>query len=533
MSHHRSTAVLAALAVLGTAALAATFTTLDDYDSNGVPDNLETTRDTYSQAFRDDVVASLPERRDLLLTNPEFIDPDAVANLHFDEDADVTISFVHEGAGYLNVAGVFFYDTDAPPTSAADVERVVVFPNASLRGAGGGLRMGDTVDLGEVQAGQSMGFFVTANGFKRNVGVTEGNWTVYSLDDLNPESTAALRRHVVLLDDPDDDRFVIAFEDLRRDRSGNDNDFNDVMLSVRVTPETALDTTGVETLIDAGDRDGDGVANHEDDYPDDAARAFKTLYPATGPGTLAYEDQWPSMGDYDFNDLVLHYRITEARNADDEIVDVTLRYTPVAMGAARHNGLRVRLPVARSAVDTVTRSVDDGGRSTWSTLSGHTDAVVSVFSDAYDLIAPASGNKYANTEDGTTLVTGKSVELRIVFDEPLADDALGAAPYDTYLVNGGAEVHLAGFEPSDSADRTLLGTADDATDLDAGESYVNADGLPWALHVPRVFEHPVEGQSVVTGYADFERWAESGGTEKPDWHRRPHSSRSVIWRASD
>ncbi len=56
------------------------------------------------------------------------------------------------------------------------------------------------------------------------------------------------------------------------------------------------------------DSDGYGVPDDEDDYPYDPERAFNNFYPSGNYVSLAFEDLWPGLGDYDFNDLVLDYQ---------------------------------------------------------------------------------------------------------------------------------------------------------------------------------------------------------------------------------
>ena len=52
----------------------------------------------------------------------------------------------------------------------------------------------------------------------------------------------------------------------------------------------------------AFDPDSDGVQTTADAFPDDAQRAFVVRTPAIGWDTIAYEDSYPAVGDYDFND---------------------------------------------------------------------------------------------------------------------------------------------------------------------------------------------------------------------------------------
>lgn len=476
-------------------------------------------REPYSEAFRKDVVASLPERQDLTLVRPQLVENALERNLRFVEDAEVEVSFVHEGAGYRNTVGVFPFLSGAPPSSPAEVAHHVVFPNASFANSGGNLRMGDTVGLGHVSSGTSLGFWLNANGWQGAAGITGGHWTVYSIDDLNGIADPALRRQTILLRDPDQGRFVIAFEDIRRDRGG-DKDFNDVILTVRVTPYSAVDTSGIPDLVLAQDVDGDGVANGQDDYPDDPARAFRVEHPAAGVnGVLAFEDLWPARGDYDFNDLVVSYHMTEARDAAGQVVDLTCRYTVLARGASYHNGLQVRLPLAPEQVAQTTRRFDAYAAESWPLRGDQTQATLEVFADAHQILTNAPGYLFANTEPGSPQRTSRVVEVRFEFAQPLDPQVLGAAPYDTYLERGGVEVHLPGFQPSDTLDASLIGTGDDGTLLGTDYTFRTPWGQPWVLHLPSgAWKHPHEKISIEQAYARFIPWVQSSGAEHADWY---------------
>ncbi|MEF1342304.1 LruC domain-containing protein, partial [Vibrio rotiferianus] len=81
-----------------------------------------------------------------------------------------------------------------------------------------------------------------------------------------------------------------------------------------------------------------------------------SVYPSSDTyATMAFEDRWPLMGDYDFNDVVWRYRVTELLNGQRELKTITVDYTLQAMGAGYSNGFAVKLPnVDSSNVASVT-----------------------------------------------------------------------------------------------------------------------------------------------------------------------------------
>ena len=91
------------------------------------------------------------------------------------------------------------------------------------------------------------------------------------------------------------------------------------------------------------DTDGDGIADSDDDYPNDASMAFNNYTPVTGYGSLAFEDLWPSKGDYDFNDLITDYRFISVTDANNKVVKITGEFIVRAFGAGLHNGFGFQL----------------------------------------------------------------------------------------------------------------------------------------------------------------------------------------------
>ncbi|MEZ4931643.1 MAG: hypothetical protein R2788_05880 [Saprospiraceae bacterium] len=49
-------------------------------------------------------------------------------NLYLSQGADVYLTFLHEGAGYKNTLGYYYYDADNPLASEADLVKIIVFP---------------------------------------------------------------------------------------------------------------------------------------------------------------------------------------------------------------------------------------------------------------------------------------------------------------------------------------------------------------------------------------------------------------------
>ena len=222
---------------------------LGSYDSNGVPDYLDVS-DVVSQETLDTIRLALPEGFPVPDYNPQYISSGYDTDVILTEAADVWVTFVGEGAGYRNVLGFYTYDTSQPRTSAPSAEEItIIFPNVSARGSGGGLEVGNKVKIGTFEAGTGIGWVLLANAWS-NGSVGNGLWRLFSNPDFNPESDPSLRYHNVLLSDPDNERIILGFEDIRRDYGSCDNDFNDALFYVTANPFTAISTENIGLITD-------------------------------------------------------------------------------------------------------------------------------------------------------------------------------------------------------------------------------------------------------------------------------------------
>jgi len=78
------------------------------YDKNiGAPTNMINIANEIPTTLKNNVFLKLPEGKDIRKNNPNLITDDLGANLYFVENAEVTVAFLHEGAGFRNSLGFF------------------------------------------------------------------------------------------------------------------------------------------------------------------------------------------------------------------------------------------------------------------------------------------------------------------------------------------------------------------------------------------------------------------------------------------
>lgn len=503
-----------------------TIKNLGSWNNSGVPNYLEPVNESISTEFLQDISASLPEGKTLMSSHPDYLKNDKPTTLILNEKADVWITFVHEGAGWLNSLGFYTFDPQNPPQKTDDIQNLtMVFPNVSYAGSGGGLVAGNKVKIGTFEKGVGIGFFLLANAFSSGK-VGSGYYAHFSHSNLNIESNAELKRHIILLDDSKSNRMLLSLEDVSRENKpiGCDNDFNDAVFFVTSNPIKAIENPSIPKMDTFKDTDGDGVGDTRDEFPNDSNRAFSSYTPSkTSFASLAYEDLWPSKGDYDFNDLVLDYQVQEVYNANNQVVDVKVKTVVRAVGASLKNGWGIQLPIGPSSIKKVSgQSLKNGYIKTLANgvEAGQSKAVIMIFDDAFNQIKRV-GADFVNTVQGQPVSKGDTLSVSIEFNSPVASNTLGNAPYNPFLVvnyERVKEVHLPNYSPTDLADIKLFGTSHDRSNPSKNTFYKNWKNLPWAIHLPVSFDYPYEKKEILNGHLYFGKWAESGGSQYADWY---------------
>lgn len=499
------------------------FTYLSDYNSNGRPNNLEVPGDEISLDMLNTINASLPEQKKVPELHPEYITNSTMTSINVIEDAEVWLTFVHEGAGFRNALGFYTYDTKTPPKTLEDIKEIqFVFPNASLRGSSGEMLSGDKVKIGKFSAGTSIGLVLFQNAWNGK-DVSVGATAFFSDEHLNPEPKDDLKKHNVLLKYKE--FFLIGFEDIRRDAPNCDQDFNDLVLYATSNPITAIDTDGVKEAEVAKDADGDGVIDDLDQFPTDPTKAYTSYFPSQNNwGTLAFEDLFPSAGDYDMNDLVISYRYTMISNAQNNIVEMNAEYKALANGAAFQNAFGVQFPFAPSLIKSATGQNVATGLAKLNpngTEAGQSRAVIIPIDNIYSVLKYSNGAFFVNTRTDMEKANATPVSVLIQFNSPISPSTLNIANMNPFLISNQRrthEVHLPGFAPTDLADLKLFGTGNDDSKPSSNRYYVSKENYPWALHFADGFLYPTEGSAINTAYLRFFEWAKSGGTNVKDWY---------------
>lgn len=258
------------------------------------------------------------------------------------------------------------------------------------------------------------------------------------------------------------------------------------------------------------DSDNDGVADKNDDFPNDPTRAYLSYYPSNGRQTIAFEDMWPRKGDYDFNDMVVSIKANMIKDPSGNWLSAEYKIALDAFGGGIESGLALQiLDANNNSMTDIIASVSGDATEDPDVTNG-----LIIFSDP-DAVR---SQYYTNTEAGL-IATPDSISFTINF----SSNNGAALAHDFYIFEReerGREVHLVGFSGTAAADASLNNTQDDVNG-----TYQTVNGLPWAMDLildGENFQHPYEKVDMITAYPQFSTWAGSGGNSNQNWYQNPN-----------
>ncbi|MDO4164857.1 MAG: LruC domain-containing protein [Bacteroides sp.] len=420
------------------------------------------------------------------------------------ESAELYFTFLTEWAWYQNTLGYYYYESSNVPSSPDDVKKYILVPNASKAnhvpfGVEGGwgypyfedssnapMALNTHIQLlyedaegkvsTEFPAGYTIGFFLIPNGYNT---CTDSNTNpgdsfyfdkgiVYSNKEWNTNYSGQQSRFIAM---NSTNGVVYGVED-----GGEDASYDDLMFTIYGNPNEAIQDPDRPTI----NPDEDAIYTTE-----------------TTSQIYAFEDQWPTGGDYDMNDVMItHKREITFNNVNsaNNVTKVVDTFTPVQpAGSATY-------------VDAFAVQYDSDLRGTIELPDGAVDETetssVILFGDAKTVCNQAFVV--------TRTFSGNNVQKSTIEDDVLNPFII--AHYAAGATNR-TEVHLPKHEATSLADAEQKNSADDAY-------YVNKDGKhPFAITLPSEFTPVTETVSIEVEYPDFTKWVESNGTTNTDWYK--------------
>lgn len=287
------------------------------------------------------------------------------------------------------------------------------------------------------------------------------------------------------------------------------------------------------------------VMTRAEDVPVYDGKAYIS-YPAKW-GTVMFEDQFPALGDYDFNDFVASYQIAlefpwDGTKYDTERVHQVrvhlrlkaiggmLKFTPyvrivglnksiVSMPNPAYNRPEYPNPkILNNTLDKVETSLVE---------SPLTNDVIVEFknlnaSNPYAV----KDSPYYNTTQGKTTKDSQLTEVWVylALSQDMKTSDLLDNNIDIFLASDDKtkEIHLRGFEPVFSQyDYSEKGISKDTP-------YASDKNLIWGLKVAAPIAHVVERANFCTVYRNFASWAESDGNDNTNWYKSNTDKSNLI-----
>ncbi len=248
------------------------------------------------------------------------------------------------------------------------------------------------------------------------------------------------------------------------------------------------------------------------------------------PYTYAFEDNFPLVGDYDFNDVILDVTLDYDRGLDNKITTTRINVKLSAAGASKTlgSGLRIVGNDAQAAIDNISFESEDKDRFQ-ATLPGsmfstdiESDLTIPLFGNAHKVFGVPAGT-LVNTGRETAPIYAYQIKIEQKNDYQRDDPVITKDNLDFFIaykyktMEKRMEVHLYEFWKYGA---TVAGTIQQ-------ENLDLAGNNTWAICVPD-FRYPKEYINISNqedesdcAYPLFLNWARNRNANK-DWYQHPN-----------
>ena len=237
---------------------------------------------------------------------------------------------------------------------------------------------------------------------------------------------------------------------------------------------------------------------------------------------VSYEDGYPNRGDYDFNDLVVGYRvglgtIFNTTLKQYEVTSIVATGYIIARGADYTHDWYLRIPINTPVQGTAIKNLfwansSDQVQGYPKTESISNEINIQLLQDTKRMMS-VEGSSFANTLSGQTLIPGKKFSFSVNLETPVLLAEVSAPPYDPYLhvTTTNFEVHLSGFSTQISS----------AANFGLDTAFRDNNGFPYALVFPDNWYPPLEGTDLGEAYKDFINYSTNPNPSNETWYLSP------------
>lgn len=431
------------------------------------------------------------------------------ADLYVEEDETAVVLTALRGWTCWNSSlGYYYYRYDQAPASLKDVKVYAVFPNTqmiwnngSLQASPQGIKEGTAVQLKyfddpeypkgkNFPKGYYIGFILACNAWNtyftgfNSYTLTEGFYAS-STKGFSTKVNSGIDVRTAMFKDKNSN-IAIAFEDFM-----DDQNFTDVVFSLKANPEI--------TNVPPVDED------------------LNTTIEKTG--VYAFEDEWPKVGDYDMNDVLVQYTYQKVFNIFNEILSESFTFkTLYNKSTVFTNGLGFILSNEGNA-----QSIEYFIRK----------------ENEKDFTVASGADKFTRESNAIILTdnvkTNPNAEYKVTFkygdknSNKKQETSIDAFIYRPSKEGNRLEVHCPMKKPTSKVDTSLFGQYEDCSKPNEGIYYVsNQENIyPFAFYLSNANANDIaelknfdknEKKSISEIYPKFIDWAKYG--TNADWYKK-------------
>ena len=437
------------------------------------------------------------------------------ADIELTKSAEVAVTIIGGNTCWNSSMGYYYYPKDQAPTKLEDMNVILIFPNTQNGTYAGskdyiGAANGDCVQLlyypniasGSKEgatttfpANYKIGFVLAANAWsgrmpnwqqdRKQRSATSSNMSKDYLGKAYSKPMSAVYNI--------DGQVLVSFEDDNK----YDHNYSDLIMTFQTNP--------VDATIPTPDPD------------------FSKIKSEVNVGFYAFEDQWPSKGDYDMNDVIFNAKRSKVYLASNGAIyeeGYTFKtYTNAAKAEKLKSGIAVRLEgvTTKDTLEFFTRK------------PGEEEFKPATFEfDSKNKIVYLTDN--AKQDIGTEYMFNVKHDTKSTLS---STEAIKAKPFIYRDVDDKRlEIHIAQEAPTNVADKSFFGTEDDASQPDKNIFYVRSGNYPFGIFLAGALESDmsklfdaenetiaIDGDEEHPIYPKYKSWVESNGKKDKDWYK--------------
>lgn len=229
-------------------------------------------------------------------------------------------------------------------------------------------------------------------------------------------------------------------------------------------------------------------------------------------GTYAFEDLWPSQGDYDMNDVVVRYNYGSTFDEKNLIYSESFTFKTFQNIASNQNGLAFRLKTEGN-IESTTYSIRQQGEKEFTETTFEYEPQDNVYLLTTN-VKENMGTEYKVTVNYSKPISKQSEAQAFIFKND--EDGLRW------------EVHIPQEMPTSQINKKYFGQGDDASNPNQSIYYVRKGNYPFAFFLSRATESDLsklldsanEKTAINLLYSGYDGWVSSNGEKNKDWYKK-------------